>query len=107
MRELSAREAYDAWQRGEVQIVDVREVSEHMATHVPGMPLVPMSEIMDRLDDFPSDRPLVILCRSGNRSATVADFLNAQGDLPEAANLAGGILAWAAEGLPYEGMAPH
>ncbi|MCU0308670.1 MAG: rhodanese-like domain-containing protein [Thermoleophilia bacterium] len=106
-REFTPREAYEAWQRGEVAIIDVREESEHLATHVPGMPLVPMSEILDRLDDIPRGRPLVVMCRSGQRSATVADYLNAQGEFDPAHNLSGGILAWAAGGLPYEGIPPH
>lgn len=107
MKLYTAGEAYAAWQAGDVAIVDVREEQEYSATHVPGMPLVPMSELQDRLDDLPVDRPLVLFCRSGNRSGTVADYLNALGDWGEVANLEGGILAWAAEGLPYEGDPPQ
>ena len=106
MKELSAREAYEAWQAGEVAIVDVREEHEYDTTHVPDMPLIPMSELQDRLDELPADRPLVIFCRSGRRSADVTDYLNDLGDYGEVANLEGGILAWATQGLPYEGAPP-
>jgi len=102
---VSAKEAYDAWQAGEVTIVDVREEHEYDTTRVPHMPLIPMSELTSRLDELP-EGPLVIFCRSGRRSADVTDYLNELGDYGEVANLEGGILAWAAEGLPYEGPPP-
>ncbi len=107
MKVYSAKDANDAWQAGQVAIVDVREQDEYDTTHIAGMPLIPMSELMDRLDDLPSEAPLVIICRSGNRSGKVADYLNDMGDHGEVANLEGGILAWAAEGLPFEGEPPQ
>jgi rhodanese-related sulfurtransferase len=100
-------EAYAAWQAGEVAIVDIREQTEYDTTRVPGMPLLPMSELMDRLDDLPADKPLVMFCRSGNRSGQVTDYLNGTGDYGEVANMSGGILEWAAQGLPYEGAPPQ
>ncbi len=106
MTEYTPSEAYRAWQDGDVAIVDVREQREHDTTRVEGIPLLPMSELQDRLDDLPTDKPLVIFCRSGNRSGQVADFLNSDGSWGEVANLTGGILQWAAEGLPYEGDPP-
>lgn len=106
MKLYSAQEAYDAWQAGEVAIVDVREQSEHDDQHVVGVPLVPMSELVDRLGDLPTGKPLVILCRSGNRSGKVAEYLNGTGDFGDVANLEGGFLSWAASGLPYEGTPP-
>jgi rhodanese-related sulfurtransferase len=66
-----------------------------------------MSEFLGRLDELPRDRPLAIICRSGNRSAQVADYLSATGEHGEVANVEGGIIAWAAEGLPYEGEPPR
>ena len=107
MKVLSAKDAYDAWQAGEVAIVDVREEHEYDTNHVPDMLLIPMSEFQDRLDELPADRPLVIFCRSGRRSADVADYLNELGTYGEVANLEGGILAWVAQGLPYEGAPPQ
>ena len=106
VREYTAQEAYRAWQAGEVTIVDVREEREHAVTRIDGVPLIPMSEFEDRMEELP-DGPLVFICRSGARSGRVADFVNETGDRPdEAANLEGGIIAWAAEGLPYEGEPP-
>ncbi|MDX6645498.1 MAG: hypothetical protein QOK40_1225 [Miltoncostaeaceae bacterium] len=107
MREYTAREAFEAWQAGSVAIVDVREEKEHVVTRIDGVPLVPMSELEDRLDEVPTLLPVVVICRSGARSARVADYLNELGGRPEAANLEGGIIAWAAEGLPYSGETPR
>ena len=104
--DLSVRDAHAAWQAGELAIVDCREEDEHAATRVDGVPLIPMSEFLARIDDVP-DGPLAIICRSGSRSAQVADYLTAQGEHGDVANVEGGIIAWAAEGLPYEGEPPR
>lgn len=106
MIEYSVSEAHRLWREGTIAIIDVRERSEHDTTRVEGMPLVPVSELLSRIDEIPSDRPLAVFCRSGNRSAQVADYLTAAGDHGEVANIEGGIIAWAAEGLPYEGPPP-
>ncbi len=103
----SVREAHAAWHAGELAIVDCREPDEHEATRIPGVPLLPMSELLGRLDELPGDRPLAFICRSGSRSGQVADYLTATGEHGEVANVEGGIIAWAAEGLPYEGEPPR
>jgi sulfur dioxygenase len=107
LKQYTVQDAYAAWQAGQVTILDIREEHEYDASHVAGVPLIPMSEIQDRLEEIPTELPLVILCRSGNRSATVTDYLNDLGDYGEVANLEGGIIAWAANGLPYEGLPPQ
>ena len=106
MKEMTAQDAHDAWQRGEVNLVDVREAHEYAATHVADMPFLPMSELAGRVDELPVGRPLVVMCRSGARSAKVAEFLNGEGRDHEAINLSGGIIAWASAGLPYDGDTP-
>lgn len=104
--EYSPREAHTRWTNGDAAIIDVREQREHDVTRIDGVPLIPMSELLDRIDEIPTDRELVVLCRSGSRSGRVADHLTADGGYGEVANLAGGIIAWAADGLPYEGEPP-
>ncbi|MGD9695647.1 MAG: rhodanese-like domain-containing protein [Thermoleophilia bacterium] len=106
MTDLTAREAYDAWQAGDLTIIDVREEHEHAQTRIDGVALLPMSELLARIDEVPDDGPLAIICRSGSRSAQVADYLTANGEHGDVANVAGGIIAWAAERLPYEGAPP-
>ena len=107
MLELTVQEAHRRWRAGELTIIDCREEPEHEATRVEGVPLIPMSELLGRVDELPADRPLAVLCRSGARSAQVADYLTAAGGHGEVANVEGGIIAWAAEGLPYEGEPPR
>ena len=107
MADIDVTEAHRRWEAGELEIIDCREEREYEVTRVEGMPLIPMSEFLARVDELPEDRPLAILCRSGSRSAQVADYLTATGDYGEVDNVAGGIVAWAAQGLPYEGDPPR
>jgi rhodanese-related sulfurtransferase len=107
MADLTVEEAHRLWSAGELAIVDVREEREHAVSRVEGIPLLPMSELVDRVDELPADTPLAVLCRSGARSAQVADYLTASGDHGEVANVEGGIIAWAAAGLPYAGDTPR
>ena len=79
-------------------ILDVREDPEWVAGHVEGSTHVPLSEIVQRLQDVPASDPLVVVCRVGSRSAQVTAWLRQQGR--EAVNLAGGLEAWQAAGRP-------
>jgi len=105
--DLTVDEAYRRWREGDLHIIDVREEAEHEVTRVEGVPLIPMSELLASIDDIPSDAPLAVLCRSGARSAQVADYLTANGEHGDVANIEGGIIAWAVAGLPYQGDAPR
>jgi rhodanese-related sulfurtransferase len=105
--ELTVQEAHSAWSAGELAIIDCREEDEHEATRIDGVPLIPMSEFLARVDELPADTPLAIICRSGSRSAQVADYLSATGEHGEVANVEGGIIAWAAVGPPYQGEPPR
>ena len=106
MWELTPSEAYDAWRAGDLTIVDIREEGEHELTRIPGVPLIPMSVFADRMEELP-DGPLAILCRSGVRSARVTQYLTSLGTYGDVANLDGGIIAWAREGLPFDGAEPN
>ena len=81
---------------GDATFLDVREPFEYVAGHVAGSLHVPMNDVGARLDEIPRDRPIVVVCHLGQRSALVADFLRKQG--VEAHNLEGGLEAWAAAG---------
>ena len=80
-------------------LVDVREPSEFAMMRVPGAVLLPLSTFTQRFQELPRDRPLLMFCAAGGRSARATDFLLANG-YPDAANVAGGITAWNAAGLP-------
>ena len=107
MSDIDVTEAHRRWTAGELTIIDCREEQEYDATHVDGMPLIPMSEFLARVDELPEDGALAIFCRTGSRSAQVADYLTATGDYGEVDNVMGGIVAWAAAGLPYQGDPPR
>jgi rhodanese-related sulfurtransferase len=79
-------------------LLDVRENEEWLAGHAPQAAHVPMGEIQDRVSELPVDRTVVCVCRVGGRSGAVAKVLVASGY--DARNLDGGMLAWAAAGLP-------
>jgi rhodanese-related sulfurtransferase len=80
-------------------LVDVREPSEFQMLRVPGAVLLPLSGFTTRYEELPRDRPLLIMCAVGGRSARATDFLRANG-YPDATNITGGITAWNAAGLP-------
>lgn len=77
-------------------IVDVREPWEVDIGRLPDSLHIPMGQITRRLDELPTDKPLVCLCHHGMRSQQVAMFLAHQGFSP-VFNLTGGIDAWARE----------
>lgn len=78
--------------------LDVREAEEWAAGHLDGAEWIPLGELGGRLDEVPRDRPVVVVCRTGSRSGYVADALAGAGF--DARNLAGGLRAWTAAGLP-------
>lgn len=84
-----------------VTVLDVREPWEYEEGHIPGVTLIPMGEVAARLDEIPRDQPVIVTCRSGNRSGQIATFLRDQG-YDNIHNMTGGILAWEAAGLPVE-----
>jgi rhodanese-related sulfurtransferase len=81
-------------------LLDVRENDEWDAGHVSGAVHIPLGQLVERVDEMPDDRQVVVICRSGARSARAAAFLASSGF--DAINLAGGMHAWAAAGLAFQ-----
>jgi rhodanese-related sulfurtransferase len=73
-------------------IIDVREPDEYADGHVPGAPLIPLGDVMERVDEFPATDEVLIICKSGGRSMRAAEYLRGQGI--DAVNIAGGTMAW-------------
>jgi rhodanese-related sulfurtransferase len=94
----NVREVFDA--KDNVQILDVREPYEWEAGHVEGSVHVPLAQVMSGggQDRVAGDRPVMVICRSGNRSELAALMLQARGI--DASNVEGGLEDWAREGLP-------
>jgi hydroxyacylglutathione hydrolase len=82
---------------GEVTVVDVRNRSEWDAGHLPGAIHIPGGHLPSRLDEIPRDKPVVLQCQSGSRSAIAASVLQRLGRT-DVTNLLGGITDWQASG---------
>jgi rhodanese-related sulfurtransferase len=104
--ELTPEQAAELVANGDAELIDVREEYEREAGHIPGSRHVELSSLADRADELPAERPLVFQCRVGSRSAMAAFAFRRAGF--DAHNLDGGIVGWAARGLPLEGdIADH
>jgi rhodanese-related sulfurtransferase len=87
-------------------LVDVRELDEFAQVRVPGSVLLPLSTFAARFHELPAARPLLLFCRTGNRSESATAFLMANG-YAAVANVEGGIVAWYQAGLPVDTGAPR
>ncbi len=86
-------------------VLDVRTEKEWQDRHIPGSVNVPLNRLRDRVGDLPADRPLVVHCEAGYRSATAASLL-AQLRPGPLYDLVGGCSAWEASRLPLEASPP-
>jgi rhodanese-related sulfurtransferase len=80
-------------------LLDVRELNEFVEVRAPGATLLPTSVFMARIGEIPTDRPLLVVCHVGGRSAAVVSYLIRAGR-SDVVNVAGGMDAWARAGLP-------
>ena len=80
-------------------LIDVREDDEWQAGHAPGAVHLPMMQVPERLADIPTEGDVVIVCRSGHRSAEVVRYLIGQG-YDNVRNLADGMFGWVSAGRP-------
>ena len=95
--EISVAEASAKRDAG-VFILDVREPDEWNEGHIPGTTLIPLGELASRIDELPQDQEIVVVCRSGNRSAKGRDILLSAG-FQQVTSMAGGINEWKATGF--------
>ncbi|WP_406635575.1 rhodanese-like domain-containing protein [Pseudarthrobacter quantipunctorum] len=96
MAEITIAEAEQ--RRSSARILDVREDFEVEEGMIPGALHIPMGQLQARLSELDPAVPVIAVCRSGNRSARVADALNGAGYTAD--TMAGGMIAWARAGLP-------
>lgn len=85
----------------EYVLLDVRQPDEYAEGHVQGSRLIPLGELEARVSQLPDDKPIYVICRSGNRSRTASQILNKAGK-KDVRNVQGGMLAWVAAGYPVE-----
>ena len=84
-QKMDAREPFE--------LIDVREGFEYEIARIDGARLIPLGEIAERADELPRDRPIVVHCHSGRRSAEAVRLLQQRG-FGNIYNLEGGIDAW-------------
>lgn len=99
--DISPQQARELLDQDGAALIDVREQWEWVTARIPGATLIPMSEIAPRLGEIPSDRPVVVYCAVGARSAAVVEALRERGHA-RAYNIAGGIVAWMNGQYPVE-----
>lgn len=97
-REVSVAEALAMRDSGAF-ILDVRQPEEWNEYHVPDSTLIPLAELASRVDELPKDQEIVIVCRSGNRSAQGRNILLEAG-FTQVTSMAGGLTQWRAAGYP-------
>jgi len=87
-----------------LQLIDVREPEEFDGAlgHIKGAKLLPLGSLVANISSIGKDRPVVVVCRSGARSAQATVLLRNAG-YAKVANLAGGMLRWRSQRLPVEG----
>ena len=85
-----------AQERGEY-VLDVRTDAEYREGHVPGATLLPLADLGARMNEVPKDRPVYVICRSGNRSAQASAQLVKAG-YRQVFNVDGGMNAWTTAG---------
>ena len=94
MKEVTATELKQLVDgKKDFQLIDVREEYEFDEVNINGQ-LIPMGEVMENVEKIAKDKQVVIHCRSGKRSATVINALEAQHGFTNLYNLKGGILAY-------------
>lgn len=79
------------------QLIDVRESNEWKSGHAPGAKHIPLGSLEGRLKTIAKERPVMVMCQSGMRSAQAAKILSAEGF--DVSNVSGGMVAWKRAGL--------
>lgn len=74
-------------------LLDIREPYEYEICKIGGLQ-IPMGEVVSRIDELPKDQTIVVMCRSGARSAAMANLLETDYHFEDIAVLDGGILGW-------------
>lgn len=99
--ELSVQAVAELLPQGGVTVIDVREPWEYDEGHIADAVLIPLGELAGRLDEIPRDEPVILVCRSSNRSGQAQRLLQRSG-FENTHNMLGGMLAWTAAGYATE-----
>lgn len=92
---VSVEEAHQMYEDGTF-VLDVRTPEEWNEFHAPNTTLIPLDELASRVNELPKDQPIVVVCRSGNRSQAGRDILLQAGF--DATSMNGGLNEWRSKG---------
>ena len=93
MKEMTAKEVQQRLEAGEsLNIIDVREVYEYQGGHIPGAINIPLGLLPIRMNELSKDKPYIVVCLAGGRSAQATALLDQNGF--DATNMIGGMSAW-------------
>ena len=91
--DVSVDEALRLWQAQDAILIDVRTPAEYREGHIPGVANIPLDELEKRLGEIPKDKKVVLICRTGNRSAQGTKLLRSKG-FDNVFNSTGGMSTW-------------
>jgi len=98
-RLATPQEAQQQMQTDSAFLLDVRGFDEFAAGHAVGASCIPLPDLERRVGEIPTHRPVLVMCRSGGRSALAAERLRALG-MDNVTDVQGGFSAWRQAGLP-------
>ncbi len=101
LKEVTPAEAQKMVETGEAVLIDVREPYEYAEVRATGAKLIPLGSVSQRLNEFPTDKDVLLICRSGGRSAQ-ACMIAMQGGHSRVFNVQGGTISWVNSKLPTE-----
>ncbi|MCC7546789.1 MAG: rhodanese-like domain-containing protein [Burkholderiales bacterium] len=103
VKEATVAEAVQLINRQDAQVIDVRETGEFKTGHVPDARHIPAGEMAARTKELEKfrDKPILLVCASGNRSASAAATLKKAG-FTQVRSLGGGMSAWQQAGMPVK-----
>src|SRR5947208_509454 len=98
MEEITATELKQQLDKGDdIQIIDVREPHEYEIAQIPNSRLIPLGQVLGRMNEIDPERETVVHCKMGGRSAKAIEALKRTGFTGHLINLNGGITAWSNE----------
>jgi rhodanese-related sulfurtransferase len=98
LQEITSTELKQRLDNGEdIQIIDVREQNEYDFARIPNSKLIPLAQVINRMNEIDPDRETVVHCKGGVRSARAIEALRRAGFEGRLLNLKGGILGWSNE----------
>lgn len=100
-KEVTVQQAQEMLDKGEAVLIDVREPAEYAEVHAKNARLMPLSTFPQHLGEIPQDKEVLLICRSGGRSAQ-ASMIATQAGLKGINNVQGGTLGWVQAKLPTE-----